>query len=101
MSKNKQNPGFSARMSVFLSLSMCGRVCVDVCVCVYIHTRPSVAGVPGLQPHYKSHKYHLTPLQQAGFDIKLSSCGVSMQPSAQLYYTTLQGRKATPLPSTS
>lgn len=56
---------------------MCKYICIYY---IYIYTLPSVAGVLRLQPHYSSHKYHLTLLQQAGFDIKLSSRGVSMQP---------------------
>ena len=80
MSRNKQNPVFALSMCW-----VCVCVCVEsvdvlgVCVCVY-HALPSVAGVPGFQPHYKSHKYHLTLLQQAGFNINLFSCGVSRQP---------------------
>lgn len=71
------------------------RGCVGVCerVCA-LYTLPSVAGVPGLQPHYKSHKYHLTLLQQAGFDIKLSSRGVSMEPFSAIILCHSSGEES-------
>lgn len=52
-----------------------------------LNTLPSVAGVPKLLRHYKSHKYHLTPLQQAGFDIKPSSRGAQPFSTIILWHT--------------
>lgn len=55
---------------------------------VFVGAAPpaSVAGVPEPQRHYQSHKYHLTPLQEADVDIKLLLWRAA--PSAQLCYST-------------
>lgn len=66
----------------------CQWTCMCAFVCACVCTLPSMAGVPRLQRHYKSHKYHLTPLQQAGFDIKLSSRGVQPFSTIILYHTS-------------